>query len=300
MVNMENYEEYMLLYADKELKPEQEQALLDFVAAHPELEAELEAYAATRLQPDDAMVFAEKETLIKTEPGGRTVWLGGWKAYAAAAGVILFVVLFSINRQSKEEVPPVIVKKETITVPVNTKPVENTSFDDRHQTSNTSAIAKSISPLGGKGEELHSRQPVNTVATKTTQSVIKKQPLVDEQVEQKIEHRTAPVPPVVKTEEVIVKSAEKESKELIAKANIPQEEVITVQQEPLQPAAQPVIRKNGFIAAVLGDKPAGLEKLEEEVNEKLTAARTLREQIKNTDAEVSFRIGKKELFTVRL
>lgn len=281
MVNMENYEEYMLLYADKELTPEQEQALLDFVAAHPELKAELEAYAATRLQPDETLVFAERETLIKTEPGGRTVWLGGWKAYAAAAGVILFIVLFGINRQSKEEIPPVIVKKETITAPVTTPPpVINEE------------------PL--KTEEIHSKQPVNTVAAKTTQPVIKKQPLVDEQVEQKAEQRTAPVPPVMKTEEVIVKSAEKESEELIAEVTVPQEKAITRQEEPVPHAAQPVIRKNGFIAAVLGDKPAGLEKLEEEVNEKLTAARTLREQIKNTDAEVSFRIGKKELFTVRL
>lgn len=281
MVNMENYEEYMLLYADRELTPEQEQALLDFVAAHPELKPELEAYAATRLQPDETLVFAEKETLIKTEPGGRTVWLGGWKTYAAAAGVILFIVLFSINRPGKEDVPPVIVKKETVTAPVTTPtPVINEE------------------PL--KTEELHSKQPVNAVAAKTTQPVIKKQPLVDDQVEQKVEQRTAPVPPVMKTEEVIVKTAEKESEELIAEATISQDKAITVQQEPSQTAAQPVNRKSGFIAAVLGDKPAGLEKLEEEVNEKLTAARTLREQIKNTDAEVSFRIGKKELFTVRL
>ncbi|MBW7912220.1 MAG: hypothetical protein H3C54_00600 [Taibaiella sp.] len=75
MVNMENYEEYMLLYADRELTPEQEKALLDFVALHPELKPELEAYAATRLQPEEAMIFTGKDALIKTEPK-----LCGWVA----------------------------------------------------------------------------------------------------------------------------------------------------------------------------------------------------------------------------
>ncbi len=304
MVNMENYEEYMLLYADRELTHEQEKALLDFVARHPELKPELEAYAATRLQADEAIVFVGKDALLKTGAAGRTVWLGSWKAYAAAASVILFIVLFSINRYSKEEIQPDVVKKETITAPVTTLPTENTSLGEQHQSqaSNTGeeTVAKSVSPLGGKGEELHSKPPVNTVAVKTTQPATKNK-TVTEQLPRPVEKIPAPVQPVAEQEEVIVKSADKkDTAQYVAEATAPNDKTITEQQESGPITPKPVDKKNNFIATVLGEKPAGLERLEEEVNEKLTAAKTIREQIKNTDAEVSFRIGKKELFTVRL
>ncbi len=281
MVNMENYEEYMLLYADRELAPEQEKALLDFVAQRPELKQELEAYAATRLQPDESVVFTGKETLLKTEPGGRTMWLGGWKTYAAAASVILFIVLFSINRQSKEELQPVVVKKETITEPVTTPPPVIKEEPEEKQ-------------------ELHSKPPVNTVAVRTTQPTTKNK-TVAEQVHKPVDKIPTPVRPVAEREEVIVKSTENnDTAEYIVEVTIPKDKAIAEQQEQVSAIPKPVDRKNSFIAAVLGEKPAGLERLEEEVNEKLTAAKTIREQIKNTDAEVSFRIGKKELFTVRL
>jgi len=277
MVNMENYEEYMLLYADRELTPEQEKALLDFVAAHPELKQELEAYAATRLQPEESMVFTGKDALIKTEPGGKTMWLGGWKAYAAAASVILFIVLFSINRHSTKETQPVVVKDQTITEPVTTPPPV-------------------INEERTKTEELHSNQPVNTVAVKTTTPGVKKQ-AVQQQV---VERKEAPIAPVAEHENIAVESAVKDTAEYIAEVTTPQKKAITEARETTTVTPQPVDKKNNFIATVLGEKPAGLEKLEEEVNEKLAAAKTIREQIKNTDAEVSFRIGKKELFTVRL
>lgn len=296
MVNMENYEEYMLLYADRELNPEQEQALLAFVQEHPELKAELDAYAATRLQPDESLVFTGKDTLIKTEPGGRTMWLSGWRAYAAAASVILFIVLFSINRYSTEELQPVVVKNGTITPPVTTAQAENTSIADKPQLQAGNDVdekdAKPVSSMRGK--ELHSKQPVNTVAVKTIQSVAREQPVREQQ---EIEQTTAPAPHIA--EDVVAKSVTKDTADHVAEAITPQKKTITEHQEtPVTP--KPADKKNNFIAAVLGEKPAGLEVLEEEVYEKLTAARAIKEQIKNTDAELSFRIGKKELFTVRL
>lgn len=278
MVNMENYEEYMLLHADRELTPEQEKALLDFVALHPELKPELEAYAATRLQPEEAMIFTGKDALIKTEPVGKTMWLGGWKAYAAAASVILFIVLFSINRHSTKETQPVVVKNQTITEPVTTPPPV-------------------INEEPAKAQELHSNQPVNTVAVKTTTTGVKKQAVQQQQV---IEHKAAPIAPVAEHENIAVEPAVKDTAEYIAEVTTPQKKAITETLETTTVTPQPVDKKTNFIATVLGEKPAGLEKLEEEVNEKLAAAKTIREQIKNTDAEVSFRIGKKELFTVRL
>lgn len=279
MVNMDNYEEYMLLYADRELSTEQEQALLDFVQQHPALKAELDAYAAARLQPDEAVVFTGKEALLKTEPGGRTMWLGSWKTYAAAAGIILFVVLFNMNRNNEEVAAPTIAKKETITEPVTTPPPV-------------------IQEEPEVKEELHSKPPVNTVAVETTRPITKTKPVAEPH---QAEKTPAPVLPVAEQEEVIVKTVVKQdTARYIADATTPQKKTITQQQEPEATIPQPADKKNNFIAAVLGEKPAGLERLEEEVSEKLNTVKTIREQIKNTDAEVSFRIGKKELFTVKL
>lgn len=280
MVNLENYEEYMLLYADKELTPEQEQALLYFVQQHPGLKAELDAYVATRLQPDEAVVFAGKDSLMKTAPGGRTMWLGSWKTYAAAAGIILFVVLFSLNR-NEEKTQPTIAKKETITAPVNTPPpvIQEEQKEEVK-------------------EELHSKSTVNTVAVKTTKPT-PKQPVARD-IQPQGNETPAPLNPMPAKEEVIAQSIVVDTAQYIAEAATPREKTITQQQEAEAITPGPAGKKNNFIAAVLGEKPAGLERLEKEVSEKLTTAKTIREQIKNTDAEVSFRIGKKELFTVRL
>ena len=74
MVNLENYEEYMMMYADGELNEAETKALMDFVAANPGLAKELEAYSATKLVPDTTMVYANKDQLMKAPPaGGRTI-----------------------------------------------------------------------------------------------------------------------------------------------------------------------------------------------------------------------------------
>ncbi|HEY9176314.1 MAG TPA: hypothetical protein VIN07_01425, partial [Flavipsychrobacter sp.] len=293
---------YMLLYADRELSPKQEQALLDFVQQHPELKAELDAYAATRLQPDEAVVFTGKDSLMKTEPGGKTMWLGSWKTYAAAAGVVLFVVLFSLNRNNEGVTPPAIAKKETITAPVTTAPIESASFGDQPQSQAGNIARETVSEpasrSGGKREELHSKSPVNAVAVKTTEPPMKQEPV--REVHPRENETPAPLRPMAEKEEMIAQSVVEDTAQYIADAATSREKTIPEQQEAETINPQPGGKKNSFIAAVLGEKPAGLEHLEREVNEKLTTARTIREQIKNTDAEVSFRIGKKELFTVRL
>jgi hypothetical protein len=120
------------------------------------------------------------------------------------------------------------------------------------------------------------------------------------QQQKTVEHKAAPIAPVAEHENIAVELAATDTAEYIAEVTTPQKKAITETLQTTTVTPQPVDKKNNFIATVLGEKPAGLEKLEEEVNEKLAAAKTIREQIKNTDAEVSFRIGKKELFTVRL
>lgn len=271
MVNMSNYEEYMLLYADKELSKAEEQELLAFVAAYPKLQKELKAYTATQLQPDSGLVFADKDSLLKKGSGGRTMWLGGWKTYAAVASVILFVVLFNIliNGDTESTHTP-IAKNDTITAPVNTR--------------STETIAKKEEPVEDK---LQSTNPVDAVAVKTS----KPQPTENNT------HKL-PVNTTVGKEEETIDALPATPATLVA--------VQTTQQKmnevPLPNVTIAEHATNDHKPQVnipgINESKQLLNGLAGTVSEKLADAKQIRNDIKNTDLVV--KVGKKELFTVRL
>lgn len=276
MVNMENYEEYMMLYADSELNAEEEKALLAFVAKYPELEAELKAYAATRLQPDMQQVFAGKESLLKTEPVVKSIWIDR-RMYAAAASIVLCVVLYAVNRNSnKKEIATPIAVKET--------PAPDTFREAAPVTTPTPVVSEVLQPE----QKFHS-QPVNTVAVRTNRK-----------------HKETPKPvPVyeepVKTELVANNTVDTATK-LVA---VVQEEPVYREEKNEPPIieghtmpGQTTPRKNRLFATVFGEKPEGMNELENAVQEKIVVAKNIRENLKNT--ELTFQIGKRELFTVRL
>ena len=64
-INMDNYEEYFLLYVDNELTAAEKESVEAFVIQHPELRPELDMFLDTKLDPD-AIMFSGKEELLKT------------------------------------------------------------------------------------------------------------------------------------------------------------------------------------------------------------------------------------------
>lgn len=68
-----NYEEYFLLYADKELSGTAMKAVEEFVAAHPELQRELDDLLSTVQQPNEAIAFPLKDALMKNTNEGGTI-----------------------------------------------------------------------------------------------------------------------------------------------------------------------------------------------------------------------------------
>lgn len=90
MVTRENYEEYLILYADGELDAAAERQLMSFLNKHPDLKEELAMYESVRLEPDTTIVYASKEALLK-QPAAKKITLGNWWAYGAAAGVALII-----------------------------------------------------------------------------------------------------------------------------------------------------------------------------------------------------------------
>src|SRR5579862_205731 len=72
MINRGNYEEYFLLYADKELSEGERLAVEEFVSDNPDLARELAVIQQLRFRPETNIRYEEKENLLR-QPGEPTV-----------------------------------------------------------------------------------------------------------------------------------------------------------------------------------------------------------------------------------
>ena len=96
-INRDNYEEYFLLYIDRELSADERQVLESFVRRNPDLEKELERLKQT-VAPPPVIVFENKDILVREEKKRRFLPVY-WTRIAAAlvilltgAGVMLMVI----------------------------------------------------------------------------------------------------------------------------------------------------------------------------------------------------------------
>ncbi|MDP4130125.1 MAG: hypothetical protein Q8939_08180 [Bacteroidota bacterium] len=116
-INRNNYEEYFLLYIDRELGDAERQMVEDFVRRHPDLEKELAALRQTVVLPPD-LVFEHKEALLRDEKERRLFPLYLWRIAAA----LLIVLaggwfLMMAGKTGKQDQPPadslkIAVKKD--------------------------------------------------------------------------------------------------------------------------------------------------------------------------------------------
>jgi hypothetical protein len=76
-------QENLLLYADDELSAANKKTIESLLATDKATRAEWNILQQTKLQPDTTVVFADKQSLYRTE-GGRVVGFKWWRAVAAA------------------------------------------------------------------------------------------------------------------------------------------------------------------------------------------------------------------------
>jgi hypothetical protein len=102
---MTNYEEWLLLYIDNELDAGQKLAVEDFITRHPVVKNELFIFQQTKLQPEAAIVFPNKESLYRKEEKTRRVVMMRWTRIAVAAILLLAVSLsvYFISNNNKPE-----------------------------------------------------------------------------------------------------------------------------------------------------------------------------------------------------
>lgn len=287
-VNMENYEEYMMLEADGELNEVERKALYDFVAQHPELQKELDAYLSVRLTPDTNLVYENKEQLMK-KGGGTTISLRSWGVYAAAACLAGFIAVSVLKKGNdiNNDAPSVAQVTNTAKQPTTNIPTNDTTEELHSQTTNPIAYE-------------NKREPVKQHKTKTVQQ---QYTLPQNPVQQEIQ--------VAQDNEHIIREPKLEIPAPVAKTNNTLEAKVHENENPIVNAAEPEQKMPsdddsgeqngaGFFSWLKrkATKSEGGSALAEAVNNKIEKAKNIGDNLKNTD--VVLKIGNKELFVVKL
>lgn len=176
-IGLDNYEEWLVLYVDNELTIEQEVAVENFAIMHPAVKAELDILQKTKLQPEENIIFFNKESLYrKEEPQRKVIAIRWWRM--AVAAVLLFAVSItgfflltnkktinqSIAGNSKTNQPPVVKKDTPVPVPNQANPVltTNQSPVEKNNTKEQAATKEKESRRKALHEELVRAIPEET------------------------------------------------------------------------------------------------------------------------------------------
>ncbi len=141
-IDTTNYEEWLLSYTDNELPAEQKIAVEKFITNHPVVKTELEFLQKTKLQPDPAIVFTNKEILYRKEEKVKVIGIR-WQRIAVAAALLLAVsttALIVLNNKNDKQ-PDIVSndgkEKSIQNDPVIKQPGTQTTSTDQQVADNT-------------------------------------------------------------------------------------------------------------------------------------------------------------------
>ncbi|MGZ5220522.1 MAG: anti-sigma factor family protein [Chitinophagaceae bacterium] len=149
-IDTSNYEEWLLSYTDNELSAEQKIAVERFIANHPAAKAELELLQKTKLQPEAAIVFGNKEILYRREEKVKVIGIR-WRRIAVAAALLLAVgttalLVLNNNKDNREEIASVNIeqKKNIQKIPVLEQPDQEAIVTNPQAADNTNGKKETI------------------------------------------------------------------------------------------------------------------------------------------------------------
>jgi anti-sigma factor RsiW len=211
-INLHNYQDFLLRYIDGELDLRETEALLAFVALHPEAKEELESLQSTKLDietitcPSKALlyknifpvivepttiVYPHKQKLFKKEKEKAPVVLLKWWAVAAAAVFLFMMVRYGMLDQkagstfSKNSISKNKVSKESPLAVVKNNAATNSSVTN-NPTVNTGSMAatkvetdiKNNTPNALEFESVRNLEPaaVPTASTVTAHETVQNIP----------------------------------------------------------------------------------------------------------------------------
>lgn len=277
MVNLENYEEYILLEADGELDETERRALYAFLEQQPELKKELELYKTVHLAPDTSIVYEGKEALIKTK-NTKIIPVNRRWIYAAAAVFLIFLSV-GLLKNTETEREQTIAKNKTNTEPPITETPENTVTDTEKTIHSTPADPIVYEKKEKPRKTIIAAQP-KTIKKEVKEHITKTEPKKNVPVIRE----PIPLPEEIKQDELPIK-------ETIATET---EEKKVIEPDDTLPEG----KKSTTWSSIKDERLVGLSDFSESVNNRVEQVRTLKNKLK--DSDITFKLGKKELFVVRL
>jgi len=137
-ITTDNYQEWLLLYTDNELTPEEKNNVEKFIIENPVAKQEFDILQKTKLEPEKEIVYFNRESLYRKEKvTSRVVTLRWWRV--AAAAVLLLVAGISVFLLSNNHkhgsglagtIPPAVK-------PVIKPPVINTDKEENRKPAET-------------------------------------------------------------------------------------------------------------------------------------------------------------------
>jgi hypothetical protein len=229
VIDHSNYEEWLMLYVDGELSVNQNIVVEKLVSNHPEIKAQLDILQKTKLQPDTAVVFANKEILYRSEERVRIIAIN-WKRIAVAAALLLAVsttALILLNNKDNNQ-PDVALN------PTKEQPNQSNSTPATQQPANE--IASTNVTSSGKTSDAVGK---NNVESSNTNVAVESKGKTDE-----LKQKTVPeVLPVIKNDEpVLADNSQKKTNNLSQPTSNPYVNKV-VEDNPIA-MAEPSVKKS--------------------------------------------------------
>lgn len=191
MITMENYEGWLMRYADGALTREEREAVEAFLEQHPELREEMEEVAGVKVTPVVA-TLPGKERLLKKEREGFAWWrVAAAVALMALAGTTLLV----LNRKPNEAGPLVAQAQPEPAVAAEPQEAETDTTYKTYKPYKTHKAHKAHKPY--HPQELPAEAPLLAEEVAPQASPIPPQDTLEEIPEPSRPEPTVTVPPVI-------------------------------------------------------------------------------------------------------
>lgn len=202
-INTHNYEEFFLLYVDRELSEADSEKVEKFVLQHPQLQDEFTLLKQTVLQPE-AITFGDKSSLYRQEERRRVVPLFSFMRVAVAAAIIGVAVLGwwlypqqqgtqpagpDVANNTKTKQQPAIPQVKQNTVPIATPQVQQEQVKQ-----NTAAVNKTPKQVN-RVVPVVPQQKVNDIQAPTNSTNVSNDLLAENKQDKPKENVVVTTPP---------------------------------------------------------------------------------------------------------
>lgn len=172
IININNYEEYFLLYTDNELDKAARKDVELFASQNPSLQEELNILLQTKFVADTEIVFEGKEILYKEEKDDKVIPVVWWRI-AAAAAVLLLVGFFIFTNKTNNR-GTIAKTNETKINPAKNNAATVINPNKKEETAVTSATVASLNDteVTSKKEKLKIKKLNDFVTNNSTKEEV--------------------------------------------------------------------------------------------------------------------------------